>query len=168
MALLWLAPAWLVVDDARTAAVVVLVGTPLGMLPDLDLYLRLVVPTVKHHGVFHTLLAVAAFAVVLGPLLGSALRAVEDAVERVELPADARSNATELAAATVLVAGSAHVFADVLSAPDIADAIEPFWPVYPHRPGIDVLYYDDPFWNAAFLVAGVAVNVALWQRTRSA
>ncbi|WP_227131983.1 metal-dependent hydrolase [Halorubellus salinus] len=163
MALLWLAGAWVVVEDARTAATFVLVGVPFGMLPDVDLYLRYVLPTVKHHGVFHTVLAVVAFAVVLAPVVAFALRALDARVDDLALPERVRDDATRFAGVAVLVAGLAHVFADTLSAPDKAEALEPFWPLYPHPLGIDVVYYDDPLVNYGLLVGGVVLNVALWQ-----
>lgn len=167
MALVWLAGAWIVVDDARTAAAVVAVGVPFGMLPDVDLYLRYVLPTVKHHGAFHTVVAVVAMTVVLAPVVGVALRALDARVDRVSLPDAVRADATRFAGTAILVAGLAHVFADTLSAPDKAEALEPFWPLYPHPLGVDVVYYDAPVVNYGLLVGGVALNVALWRwRTR--
>ncbi|MFC6951744.1 metal-dependent hydrolase [Halorubellus litoreus] len=162
MALVWLAGAWVVVDDARTAAAFVAVGVLFGMLPDVDLYLRDVLPTVKHHGALHTVLAVVAFAVVLAPVVGVALRALDARVDAPVLPDAVRDDANQFAGVAVLVAGLAHVFADTLSAPDTAEALEPFWPLYAHPLGIDVVYYDAPLVNYGLLAAGVALNVALW------
>lgn len=168
MALVWLAGAWIVVDDARTAAAFVAVGLPFGMLPDVDLYLRYVLPTAKHHGVFHTVVAVAAMTVVLAPVVGVALRTLDARVDRLSLPSVVRENGTRFASTAILVAGLAHVFADTLSAPDKAEALEPFWPLYPYPLGIDVVYYDAPLVNYGLLVGGIALNVALWRwRTRT-
>jgi inner membrane protein len=168
MALLWLAGAWVVVDDPRTAATFVAVGVPFGLLPDVDLHLRHVLPTVKHHGVFHTVLAVGAFAVALAPVVAVILRALAARVDRLTLTDAVRDGTRRFGALAVLVAGLAHVFADTLSAPDTAEALEPFWPLYPHPLGYDVVYYDAPVVNYGLLVAGVAVNVALyrWRRGR--
>ncbi|WP_323674800.1 metal-dependent hydrolase [Halorubellus sp. PRR65] len=163
MALVWLASAWVVVDDPRTAAAFVAVGVPFGLLPDVDLYLRYVLPTVKHHGVFHTVVAVVAMTVVLAPVFAVALRALDARVGAVALPDAVSEGTTAFAGAAILVAGLAHVFTDVLSAPDTAEALEPFWPLYPHPLGIDVVYYDAPLVNYGLLAAGVALNVALWR-----
>lgn len=163
MALVWLAAAWVVADDARTAGAFVAVGVPFGMLPDVDLYVRYVLPTVKHHGVLHTVVAVAALTVVLAPVVAVALRALDARADRLALPAAVREDGTRFAGVAVLVAGLAHVFADTLSAPDKAEALEPFWPIYPHALGVDVLYYDAPLANYGLLALGVALNVALWR-----
>lgn len=100
MALLWLAPVWYFLVYRRTAALVVAGGFWFGMPPDIGLPLSVWVPGIHHHGVVHAVLAVAVFAVVLGPLVGFVFK--------------------RIGALTVLIPGLAHVFADMLSAPDVS------------------------------------------------
>ncbi|WP_276271562.1 metal-dependent hydrolase [Haloarcula litorea] len=161
MALLWLAPTWRYIDDPRTTVAVVAAAAPFGMLPDVDLYLRRVFPTVQHHGVFHTVLAVTVAAVLVGPLLGRALaRGLDD--RWLSPPVAARS--ARVGSVVVWVAGLAHVFADMLSAPDIAQAVEPFWPVYRQSLGFDVVWYNNPWANWGLLAAGVGIHAVLYWR----
>ncbi|WP_225333271.1 metal-dependent hydrolase [Halomicrobium urmianum] len=167
MALVWLAPAWFFVAEARTAVTFVGAGVWFGMLPDLDLYLRGIFPTVQHHGVLHTVLAVSLVAAVAGPILGWILkRTLDDSrwfSERAE------NDAFALGFLAVWIPGLAHVFADMLSAPDIAQAVEPFWPLYRQSLGIDVVWYNNPWFNWGLLIAGLALNLALyWQYSRTA
>jgi len=137
MALLWLAPAWLILDHRRTAVAFVSVGTPFGMLPDVDLVRPRVIPIVKHHGVFHTVLVVTLLAAVIGPLVGKILEKVADETDW--LSPEAVSRSARFGFLAVWIPGMAHLFADVLSAPDVADSIEPFWPIYPNSLGIDLV-----------------------------
>ncbi|SDF81798.1 LexA-binding, inner membrane-associated putative hydrolase [Halorubrum xinjiangense] len=160
MALLWLAPAWFLLDHRKTAATFVASGVLFGMLPDVDLVLEGLIPTVKHHGVFHTVLAVTIFAAVLGPLVGKAVEAVAGDTEWLSPEAAARS--LRFGFLAVWVPGLAHVFADMLSAPDIADSIEPIWPLYGGSIGVDLVWYNNPVVNWGLLVAGVLVNVGLF------
>jgi hypothetical protein len=164
MALIWLAPAWLIIDRRRTAATFSAVGVWFGMMPDVDLLLSGVVPTIEHHGVFHTILAVGILSVVMGPLVGRGLRATiggsswfsDAAVDR----------ASGVGVVMVFVAGTAHVFADMLSAPDVAQAVEPFWPLCSRSIGIDLVWYDDPVFDWGLFVVGVGLTVGLYLRRR--
>jgi hypothetical protein len=160
MALLWLAPAWFILDSRRTAGAFVLSGVPFGMVPDVDLVLEGFVPTVKHHGVVHTVLAVTLFAAVIGPIVGKVLEAIADETDW--LSPEAVSHSVRLGFLAVWIPGLAHLFADILSAPDIADSIEPFWPLYRESLGIDLVWYNDPLVNWGLLAAGVLVNVGLY------
>lgn len=164
MALIWLAPAWFVIDRPKTAATFVGVGFWFGLLPDIDLLLSNFLPTVKHHGVFHTVLAVILFAVIVGPALGRVFKKIFGGSEWFSEAAS--DNAYEFGVIAVLVAGLSHIFADMLSAPDLAEAIEPFWPIYSHTIGIDVLYYNNPWVNWGLLFAGLVLNAALWWQKR--
>ncbi|MDZ5810911.1 metal-dependent hydrolase [Halorubrum sp. AD140] len=163
MALLWLAPAWFIVDCRRTAVAFVLVGTPFGMLPDVDLVLPRLVPTVKHHGVFHTVLVVTLLAAAIGPLVGTLLERIDGETDW--LSTETVRHSARFGFLAVWISGLAHLSADVLSAPDIADSIEPFWPIYPHSLGIDLVWYNDPLVNWGLLAAGVLVNVGLYLST---
>ncbi|EMA64270.1 metal-dependent hydrolase [Halorubrum lipolyticum] len=160
MALLWLAPAWFLLDSRRTAVTFLVAAVPFGMLPDVDLVLEGVFPTIKHHGVFHTILAVTLFAAILGPVVGKLVEAVVGDTDWLSPEAAARS--VRFGFLAVWIPGLAHVFADMLSAPDIADSIEPLWPLYHGSIGVDLVWYNNPVVNWGLLAAGVLVNVVLY------
>lgn len=160
MALIWLAAAWFVFDRTSTAATFVLVGAIFGMLPDIDLYLSEWFAGIQHHGVVHTVLFVTVFALVAGPIIGIALeRWLGDS--RWFTP-DTTTAAAVVGFAMVWVPGISHLFADILSAPDISQAIEPFWPVYRQSLGIDVVWYNNPWFNRGLLLTGLLLNFALY------
>ena len=161
MALIWLAPAWIFIDDRKTAAVFVFAGFWFGMLPDVDLYLSNWFAGIHHHGVFHTILVVTILAAVLGPILGWVLKSAGSDDDWFSDRAEA--NAITLGFIAVWVAGLSHLFADMLSAPDVATRIEPFWPLYNGSVVLlDVLWYTS-FWATwALFIAGLALNGALW------
>ena len=161
MALLWLAPAWYFLDRRKTAAAVVGTGFWFGMLPDVDLVLSNYLSGIHHHGVFHTVLVVTILAAILGPLLGRTLEAVGD--DASWFSAEAEADALKLGFVVVWVAGLSHLFADMLSAPDVASRIEPLWPLYDGSiVFVDLLWYKS-FWATwALLFAGLAVNVGAW------
>lgn len=165
MALIWLAPAWLLLDREKTAALFVGGGVWFGMLPDVDLVLSNIEPLgVKHHGIFHTVLVVTILAAIIGPIVGTILKKALGGTDW--FSKQAADNAVRFGFLMVFVAGVAHVFADMLSAPDIADSVEPLWPIYQQSFGIDVIWYNDPVANWALFLGGLALNVALWALTR--
>lgn len=161
MALVWLAPSWYFFDRPETAATFIAASFWFGMLPDVDLLLSNYFRTIHHHGVFHTVLAITAFAAVLGPVVGWVLRETVGGTEW--FSPEATDRAPKIGAIGVWVAGLSHLFADMLSAPDVASPIEPLWPLYE---GSVVLV--DTFWYTSFratvglFVVGGAVNVAMW------
>lgn len=163
MALLWLAPAWFLLDYRKTAWTFVVSGVLFGMLPDIDLVLEGIFPTVKHHGVFHTILAVTLIAAVIGPVVGKVVEAIAGGTDWLSPEAAARS--VRFGFLAVWIPGLAHVFADMLSAPDLADSIEPLWPIYQGSIGVDLVWYNNPVVNLGLLVAGVVVNVGLYLYT---
>ncbi|WP_158056655.1 metal-dependent hydrolase [Halorussus halophilus] len=161
MALIWLAPAWYFIDHRKSAAAFVFTGFWFGMLPDVDLVLSNYVETIHHHGIFHTVLVVTILAAVLGPALGWTMRKLFGRTEW--FSARAEENAIALGFVGVWVAGLAHLFADMLSAPDVSTPIEPFWPLF-HGGlfSVDVLWYKS-FWATwALLFVGIALNAGLW------
>ncbi|KTG10133.1 hypothetical protein AUR64_11090 [Haloprofundus marisrubri] len=162
LALIALSPAWFLVDR-DSALLFVGLGLPFGMLPDIDLYLSKAIATVQHHGVTHTLLFVGIVSVVLAPLLGRTV--VPWAANRglLSRTADALDRPSVFAGLAVFVGGAAHVFGDILSAPDISQPIEPLWPFVQGSVGIDVVYYNSNPVNFGLLAAGVLLNVVLWQ-----
>ncbi len=164
MALIWFVPAWFIIDERKTAATFAAVGVWFGMLPDVDLVLKGILPTVKHHGVFHTVLMAGVLAALIGPLLGAVLKRTLGGTDW--FSDDAVDHATGFGVVMVFVAGVAHVFADMLSAPDIADSVEPLWPLYQQSFGIDVVWYNDPLVNWGLFLTGIALNVGLFLSRR--
>ena len=161
MALLFLAPSWILFRHTRTAAAFVLVSVPFGLLPDVDLYLS-AVDGIHHHGIFHTVLVVSLFAVVLGPLVGRVFETVLE--ETGDLDRPVAQHGALLGVAGVWTAGISHLFADMLSAPDVSQAIEPLWPVYDGQlVAIDVLWYKSIWATVGLLALGIAVNLGLWR-----
>jgi hypothetical protein len=160
MALLWLSPAWLFIDDQKTAVTFLGVAFWFGMLPDVDLLLR-GVDGIHHHGVVHTVLFAVGAALVVGPLLGLARRRLFGGTDWFSRRAS--EHAIGLGVVGVLVASLAHVFADMLSAPDASTRIEPLWPlvkgplVY-----MDVLYYKSFWATIGLFVAGLLGNLVFW------
>jgi hypothetical protein len=49
----------------------------------------------------------------------------------------------------------------MLSAPDISTPIEPLWPVVDGSWGLDLIWYNDPLWNAGFLAVMVVAHGVL-------
>ena len=164
MALLWLAPSWFFFDRPKTAVTFVTTSVWFGMLPDVDLVLSNYIQTITHHGVFHTVVAVTLFAMLLGPLLGYLLEKLAGGTEW--FSPDTTNHAIAIGILGVWIAGLSHLFADMLSAPDIAPAIEPLWPIYNSRIVlIDVVWYNAAWANWGLFIAGLAVNAVLWYWT---
>lgn len=167
MALIWLAPAWLAIDRVKTVTTFVGVGFWFGLLPDSDLYIRRVLKTVKHHGVLHTVLGVTIIAAVLGPLIAWLLERMLAGTEWFSRTAERYTFAFGFL--MVWVSGLSHIFADMLSAPDIAEPLEPLWPLYQQSFGIDVVWYSDPWVNRGLLIVGLVLNMGMyyWKRNAS-
>jgi hypothetical protein len=164
MALLWLAPVWYFVDHRQTAALIVATGFWFGMLPDVDLPLSNWGLGLHHHGVVHTVLAVTIFAAVLGPLVGLVFRRIDDRTGW--FSARAREKALQIGFLTVWIPGLAHLFADMLSAPDVSTRIEPLWPLV-KGPVVmmDVLWYQSWWATWGLLILGISVNALAWYWT---
>lgn len=58
----------------------------------------------------------------------------------------------------LLVGGYSHLFADMLSAPDIAPPVEPFWPFFAKPWSVDVIWDTSPYWNVGLLFVAVVLN----------
>jgi len=163
MALLWLAPAWFLLDYRKTAWTFVVSGVLFGMLPDIDLVLEGIFPDCQApRGVSHH-------------TRGDAHRRGHRPRRRESRRGDRRWHGLAVPEAAarsvrfgflaVWIPGLAHVFADMLSAPDLADSIEPLWPIYQGSIGVDLVWYNNPVVNLGLLVAGVVVNVGLYLYT---
>lgn len=163
MALVWLAPLWLVLDDPETVALGVAGGFWFGVLPDVDVLLAAFIPGVHHHGVVHTVLAATLFALFLGPPFGLTLRRVARRVPTTS--ARSTRQFVTLGVGIVWVTCLSHVFADILSAPDIASRIEPLWPLVDGPVVmVDLVWYNSPYVNWGLLLGGLALNAALAYR----
>jgi len=157
MALLWALPAW-ALWDGRVALLFIGFTLTTAMLPDVDLVLQMVLP-VNHHGITHTVLFVTLVAIVAGVVAEYAL---ESQLERQWL----KERGYTLAAGTLfvfvtgalLLGGYSHLFADMLSAPDIAPPVQPFWPFFEKPWSVDLIWYNDRLWNAGLLLVAVILH----------
>jgi membrane-bound metal-dependent hydrolase YbcI (DUF457 family) len=131
------------------------------MLPDVDLVLSNYLPVV-HHGVTHTVLFVTVVALVAGAFAEFVLR---DPVERAWVASEDRRISRwalfAFVAGAFLVGGYSHLFVDMLSAPDIAKPVEPFWPFFEKPWSVDVLWYSSTVWNVGLLAVASALHVLL-------
>ncbi|WP_436910181.1 metal-dependent hydrolase [Halosimplex marinum] len=149
MALLWALPAWFVWHD-RVSVVFVAIAAVVAPIPDGDKYLAMAFPDAfHHHGITHTVIFAVAAALVAGALAAWLL------TDRVDgwVQGDRFDSSSMFVFATgaVLVSWLSHVFADMLSAPDISTPIEPLWPFVDGSWGIDLIWYNNPLWNVVFL-----------------
>jgi len=149
MALLWALPAWFVWHD-RVSAVFVAFAVFVAPIPDGDKYLAMAFPdSFHHHGLTHTVVFAVAAALVIGALAAWLLTdRVDEWVDHENFDA---SSTFVFATGAVLVGLLSHVFADMLSAPDISTPIEPLWPVVDGSWGLDLIWYNNPLWNVGFL-----------------
>lgn len=158
MAALWALPAWYR-WHGRVALAFVGFVLATAMLPDVDLVLRAVIPGVHHHGVTHTVVFVAGVALVAGVVVAHALL---PAIERWWIQSEGHSIPTVEAYAFVVgglvLGGLSHVFADMLSAPDVASPVEPLWPFVDKPFSVDVIYYTAPAWNSGLLLVALALH----------
>ncbi|KYH23994.1 hypothetical protein HAPAU_40730 [Halalkalicoccus paucihalophilus] len=159
MALLFAAPAW-VLWGHRGALGFTGFTLVTAMLPDSDLVLQHYLP-VSHHGVTHTVLFVALVSVLSGAVAARWLTAHFNTHRWIRSTTIPTETVFLFATAGLLTGGVSHIFADLLSAPDIAAPLAPFWPVYPEHIIIDVIYYNSPIWNFGLLAVAVALHLAL-------
>ena len=150
-------PVWFRWNDRRSIGFVTL-AVVASLVPDLDLWLVAVFPNaIHHHGVTHTVLFVLGTSAVGAALMTGAFSDRIDkwvATERVD-PGQVFS----LAFFALLAGGLSHVFADMLSAPDISTPIEPLWPLVNGSWGIDVVWYNAWWINFGFLAVMVVAHV---------
>lgn len=161
MGLLFSTPAWFIWRGrVRLSFIGFVLATV--MLPDIDLLLHRVVPAVDHHEVTHTVVFVVAVAVVVGLLVSHGFMPV---LERWWLASEhhpaSRATIRRFVVGGLLLGGLSHLFADTLSAPDIAQPIEPLWPVFDQPISVDVIYYSSIWWNLGLLVVAVLIHLAL-------
>jgi membrane-bound metal-dependent hydrolase YbcI (DUF457 family) len=164
MALLFAAPAWLV-WGRRGALGFTAFALVTSMLPDTDLVLQHYLP-ISHHGITHTLLFVGVVSVVAGALAARFLTDQFNDHRWIRSTVITPDVVFLFATAGFLTGGVSHIFADLLSAPDIAAPLSPFWPVYTEPVIIDVIAYDSVAWNFGLLAVAVATHALLARRER--
>lgn len=160
MALLWAAPAWFLWDGRETLVFVALVLST-AMLPDVDLVLTEVLP-VTHHGITHTVLFVLVASLVAGAVVESTARARLASLLRSHRGDPLPGGTLFLFVASgFFLGGLSHLFTDMLSAPDIAPPLEPFWPLIDKPWSLDLIYYSAFRWNVGLLALGIALHVVV-------
>lgn len=158
MALLWALPAW-ALWDGRVSLLFIGFAVATAMLPDVDLVLSMFLP-IQHHGITHTVLFVTLTSVVVGALVEYGLGSWLERQWLAERGYHPSSGALFIfVAGGLLLGGYSHLFADMLSAPDIAAPVEPFWPFFEKPWSVDLIWYNSRLWNAGLLVAGVLLHV---------
>ena len=159
MGLVFAIPAWFV-WTRRVSVVFIAVTAVAALFPDIDLWLSRLFPgVVHHHGVFHTVVFVALVSVVAGELVSTTLvRPIDRWVgfDRFDV-----GSLFTFAAGAVFLGGISHLFADSLSAPDIASSIEPFWPFFDKPWSLDLIWYNSPWWNVGLLIVAVLAHLVL-------
>lgn len=159
LGLLWALPAWFVWADrvGLTFVGLVVLTAP---VPDVDLWIERAAPAlVHHHGVTHTVAFVVLVSVLAGAVVAVALVGPVDRWLRSE--EFDRPTLFAFAFGAFLLGGLSHLFGDVLSAPDVAQPIEPFWPLFAEPVALDLIRYNSPVWNLGLLIVAVLVHVAL-------
>ncbi|WP_408959319.1 metal-dependent hydrolase [Natrinema sp. 74] len=159
MGLLWTVPVWFVWTE-RVSLAFIGFAVVAALLPDIDRWLQWLVPRlVHHHGVVHTVAFVVASSVLGGAVVA---RALDGPIDRwLESERFDTTSLFVFAVAALLVGGLSHLFADMLSAPDVAQPIEPFWPVYEQVVSVDLLWYNSPWWNVGLLTVAVFLHLTI-------
>lgn len=160
MALLWAAPVWFVWRWRVSLAFIALVLTT-AMLPDVDLVLENVLP-IDHHGITHTVVFVTVVALGAGAVAEYGLRSWVDRIWfRRRGIAISTGTTYVFIAGGFLLGGLSHLFADMLSAPDIAEPLEPLWPIFDKPVSVDVIWYSSFWWNVGLLTVAVLLHLVL-------
>lgn len=165
MALLFAAPAWLLWGRRPALAFAALTQVT-AMLPDVDLLLEKYFGFIVHHGITHTLLFVSVAGVLFGAVAAVLFTSTLNAFRLIRSDDIPRETVFVFAAGAFVAGGTSHVFADLLSAPDIAAPLKPLWPLYDGYLIIDVIRYDSLVWNAGLLVVAIALHVMLYRAER--
>lgn len=159
MGLLWAVPAWFVWDARASAAFIGLVG-PASLLLDIDLWIERVAPSiVHHHGVTHT--AVFVLLVSIGAAAIVAVLFTRTLLHRRGSDRFDTRDVFVFVFGAFLLGGLSHLFTDMLSAPDIAQPIEPFWPFIDKAWSIDVIWYNTLLWNLGCLTAVLLLHLLI-------
>lgn len=151
--------AWFLWDDRASIGFIGL-GVIASLFPDIDLWLSRWFPdVVHHHGLTHTVLFVTVVSVVVGAVLAGLFSSqIDDWVGSEKFDT---SSLFVFSTMGFLAGGLSHLFADILSAPDISTPIEPFWPLFTQPVGIDLVWYNAAWINVGFLSVMVVTHIAL-------
>jgi len=157
--LLFAVPAWFLWSGRASAAFVGMAAVT-AILPDMDVWLSKFFPnSVHHHGVTHTVVFVVLGGLVLAGIVTVLLRGpIDDWVESKRFDTWSLYGFSLTA---ILVGGLSHIFADLLSAPDISTPIEPFWPFFDKWWSVDLVWYNARWINLGFLTVMVLVHLGL-------
>jgi len=157
--LLFALPAWHVLDDRASIGFIALTVVA-ALLPDIDLWLQTLFPSeFHHHGVTHTVLFAVGASLVGGTVVAGLLRQrVDDWIDDEHV---GTRRLFRIAAVAVLAGTLSHVFADILSAPDISTPIEPFWPFFAMPWTIDLVWYNAVWINYGFFAVMVVTHVVV-------
>jgi hypothetical protein len=160
MGLLFAIPAWFVWNGKVSLAFIGLtvVTAP---IPDVDLWLAKLAPAeIHHHGVTHTVIFTVAFGLIAGAIVAGTLTGWLDRwfdTEHFD-----RKSMFVFASSAFILGGLSHLFADMLSAPDIATPIEPFWPFFDKPWSIDIVWYNAWWINSGLLALAVLLHLGIW------
>ena len=165
MGLLWAIPAWFVWSERVSLAFIGFAAVA-ALLPDIDLWLQRLFPgPFHHHGITHTVVFVVIASVLIGAIVAPAL---DGPIDRwLESERFDTGSLFVFATAAILVGGLSHLFADMLSAPDIASPIEPFWPFFDKPVSVDLIWYNSPWWNVGLLTAAVLIHLVIAYTSRT-
>lgn len=147
MALIFASPVWFVYRPAASVLFTAL-AVVAGVAPDSDIYLKAMVD-IAHHGITHTVTFVVGLAAAFG-LAAAAIAVVQDR--------NPRAAGTFAAVAAVVGAGS-HLFADLLTTPDVAPPLKPFLPFSDQHVIVDVIYVYSDVWNLFPFIVGLLAHV---------
>lgn len=157
--MLWALPAWFL-WNVRTSVVFIGIVVVAALLPDLDLWINKVLPLlIHHHGVTHTVVYVVGVAVVVATVVATTLPRLID--RQLDSERFWASNLFLFVFVAMVLGGLSHLFADMLSAPDIAQPIEPLWPFYNSSISVDLVWYNSPVWNIGLLTVTVLLHVTV-------
>jgi inner membrane protein len=157
MALLFAAPAWLVFSEWKSSVAFTALAASTGMLPDSDLVLMKYF-FVEHHGLTHSFVFTIPTALVLGAVVAGAYIAVRGTLRTSKLAI------VGFAALGLFTGMTAHMFADILTTPDIAPPIKPLYPLLTDRVILDVAFVKSKLWNLGTLALGIVVQAAFGLR----
>ncbi|ESP87437.1 membrane-bound metal-dependent hydrolase [Candidatus Halobonum tyrrellensis G22] len=160
MALLFAAPVWFALDDLKANLAFTALAASTGMLPDGDIVLMRYF-FIEHHGLTHSLVFIVPTALVLGAIVAGIYLAVRD-----DHAYQASGRQVYGFVALGLFTGMlAHVFADLLTTPDIAPPLEPMYPLLRTPMLLDVAFVKSNLWNLGTLAVGITVQAALVVRS---
>lgn len=160
MALLLVSPVWFKLATRESVGIAIL-ATMTAMLPDSDLVARHFID-IQHHGIFHTVFFVVPVCFVLALVVTWFYETYGwQYVDRENRPAP--RTALWVSFGAFLVGGFAHLVGDALTSPDVAPAIQPFYPLSDWTMSVDIFWVYNPVVNLGTLALAIAVHVALWR-----